>query len=357
MPLFILFVVLIFGVDKIYIFCDSIGSKGSGNTVSGSFAILLNDKMPEFQVFDLIVLVLVGWLTLRGAMRGLIAQIASVAALVVSWGVAVKFSPLLAPMISDSAPTNKLLAMLILFVATSLAIWFFSGMIDKMISAIKLKKLDRFLGGTVGLVKGLLLCALITFFLVVFSETTRTFVLSSVCGKYLAVGIDKVAAIVPEDMSVIVRKNLEGFRSSLENSSLDDYFSDGFTFGKGQSSSTWDEDETPDENSYSSWDDARSSLQTIAESSARDVIKNAVEKTVENVKSDIVLSLKDIFGYNAEAQVPDSPLQNKVKKAPTEPPSTYSQESTPENPYSRDFFPDVPLKAPSHPIEPFRPGR
>lgn len=177
--------------------------------------------MPEPQFFDIIALVLVGWLTVRGAMRGAMNQITSVAAVVISWIVAAKFSPTLAPMISDEPPWNKVLAMLLLFIGTSFVIWLLHGWISRLLQSIKLKGFDRQMGALLGLTKGLLLCLVLTFFGVTLTERTRSFVLGSQSGKYFALAIGKISAVIPEDVSIILKKNLEGFNDSLHENGKD----------------------------------------------------------------------------------------------------------------------------------------
>ncbi len=172
--------------------------------------------MSETQIFDIAALILIGWMTLRGAMRGMVSQLASIAAVVFSWVLATKFSPTLAPMISADPPWNKILAMLIIFVATSLAVGMMRRFIDGAISAIRLKSFDRQLGALFGACKGILLCLVITFFAVTLSDRSKSFVLGSVSGKYFAKGIERIAAAIPEDVSVILQKNLEGFRERLD---------------------------------------------------------------------------------------------------------------------------------------------
>ncbi len=172
--------------------------------------------MSETQIFDIAALILIGWMSLRGAMRGMVSQLASIAAVVFSWILAAKFSPALAPMISADPPWNKILAMLIIFIATSLAVGMMRRFIDGAISAIRLKSFDRQLGALFGACKGVLFCLVITFFAVTLSDRSKSLVLGSVSGKYFAKGIERIAAAVPEDVSVILQKNLEGFRERLD---------------------------------------------------------------------------------------------------------------------------------------------
>ena len=172
--------------------------------------------MPVPQIFDFIVLILIGYLTLRGALRGIVAQIMSIVSIVASWIIAVKFSPVVATMVSDEPPWNRLIAMLVLFIAAYLAIWLIRGLLDDMIKAIRLKNADRSLGALLGFGKGVLLCLIITFFLVIFSPTSRDFALDSISGKYFAAGIEKISDMIPEDIHEVLSRNIAKFHGQLE---------------------------------------------------------------------------------------------------------------------------------------------
>src|SRR5687767_3922336 len=77
----------------------------------------------SMQSYDLLMLAVLGAATLFGFWKGLAWQVASLASLVVSYFVALRFADRLAPMVSQEAPFNKFVAMLIIYAASSLAIW------------------------------------------------------------------------------------------------------------------------------------------------------------------------------------------------------------------------------------------
>ena len=80
------------------------------------------------QSYDVIMLMVLGGATLLGAMRGMAWQVASLASMIVSSIVAVRYSrPAGAAHRRQSESTGRLLAMLILYLLTSLAIWMHFG--------------------------------------------------------------------------------------------------------------------------------------------------------------------------------------------------------------------------------------
>lgn len=155
--------------------------------------------------------------TVLGAYKGVAWQIASLSALVVSYLVAWRFGDSLAPYISAEAPWNRFVAMLILYLATSLLIWLGFRVVAGIIDRIKLREFDRQIGGLVGLVKGVLLCVLITFFVVTLSEQGRAFVLRSRSGYYIAVLIDRAGPIMPEEAHQLLGPYLQELHDKLEH--------------------------------------------------------------------------------------------------------------------------------------------
>ena len=139
--------------------------------------------MPAYDILMLVVLV---GCTLFGLWKGMAWQLASLASLFASYMVALKFSDVLAPHISSEAPWNRFLAMLILYIVTSLAIWLAFRVVAGVIDKVKLKEFDKQLGAAFGLAKGLALCLIITFFAVSLSESLRAKVQSSQSGDYIA---------------------------------------------------------------------------------------------------------------------------------------------------------------------------
>ena len=168
------------------------------------------------QPYDLLMLgVLVG-LAVLGAWKGVAWQVAALSSLVISWIVAVRFGKVLAPLISDNEPWNGFIAMLLLYLGTSLAIWSFFRLVKGAIDRVQLKDFDRQMGALFGLVKGVLWCLLITFFAVTLSETTRQWVLQSKSGYYTAQLIQNGAPMLPEDVRNVLDKYIRQLDAGLE---------------------------------------------------------------------------------------------------------------------------------------------
>jgi membrane protein required for colicin V production len=134
----------------------------------------------------------------------------------VSYVVALNFSHLLAPHLGQQQPLNRIAAMLILYLATSLAIWLIFRVVAGMIDRVKLKEFDRQVGGLFGAAKGVLLCVVVTFFAVGLSEDVREHILGSRSGHYIAVFLDKAQPVLPEGLHEVLDPYLNKLDEQLD---------------------------------------------------------------------------------------------------------------------------------------------
>jgi membrane protein required for colicin V production len=169
------------------------------------------------QLYDyLMIAVLVG-ATLFGFIKGVAWQIASLCSLVVSYFAALKFSGEIAPVFGESAPWNRFVAMLVIYIACSFAIWALFRAIADVIEKIKMKEFDRQIGALFGLAKGVLLCAVITFFAVtLLPPQQKQSIVASRSGHYIGVLLDKTRAAVPPEYSEVVGPYLDKFEERLD---------------------------------------------------------------------------------------------------------------------------------------------
>jgi membrane protein required for colicin V production len=172
------------------------------------------------QTYDVVMLVVLLGMAILGAWKGMVWQLASLAAIVVSGGVAVHFSTPLAPLFSKTEPWNRFLAMLVLYILTSLAIWLLFRLVSGIVDRVKLKEFDRQMGALFGLAKGLLLCVVITFFAVTLSESARQMVLKSYSGVAIARLTRNANPILPEDVRAVVGKYIDELDHKLDPATL-----------------------------------------------------------------------------------------------------------------------------------------
>ena len=168
------------------------------------------------QTYDIVMLVVLLGAALLGAWKGMVWQIASLASLLVSAGVALHFSAPLAPYFSATEPWNRFLAMLVLYILTSLAIWLLFRMVSGIVNRVKLREFDRQMGAMFGLAKGALLCVVITFFAVTLSESARQKVLVSYSGGAIARLTRRANPILPEDVRTVIGKYIDELDQKLD---------------------------------------------------------------------------------------------------------------------------------------------
>ena len=169
------------------------------------------------QAYDFVMIAVLLGATLFGFVKGMAWQIASLASLVVSYFVALRFSGQIAPVFGDSEPWNRFVAMLVIYMACSFAIWVLFRAVAGAIERVKLREFDRQLGALFGFAKGVLLCAVITFFAVtLLPPAQKQSIVASRSGRYIGVLLDKTRAAVPPEYSDVLKPYLDKFEQRLD---------------------------------------------------------------------------------------------------------------------------------------------
>jgi len=176
------------------------------------------------EIYDILMLVVLVGAALFGAVKGFAWQLASIASIVVSYLVAYHFRESFSQSIHAEPPWNRFLAMLILYVGTSLVIWVAFRMVSGTIDRLKLREFDRHVGAVFGLAKGALLCILITLFAVtLLGDNLREQIVMSKSGRYIAKVLDQSESVIPPEIGEVVRPYLQRFdqRLSTDGSAVD----------------------------------------------------------------------------------------------------------------------------------------
>lgn len=177
------------------------------------------------EIYDIIMLVVLAGAMLFGAIKGFAWQMASIASIVVSYFVAYRFREPFSESIQAEPPWNQFLAMLILFVGTSLVIWVLFRMVSGTIDRLKLREFDRQIGALFGLAKGALYCILITLFAVtLMGDRVRETIVSSRSGHYIAKVLDRSQAVIPPEIHDVVQPYLDRFDERFNESSENGLF-------------------------------------------------------------------------------------------------------------------------------------
>lgn len=152
----------------------------------------------SFNPFDLFVLVVLVLSTFWGGMRGIISQLASILSWLASAYIATHYYQIALALIKSSYAYRTPIAMTLTFIVSAILIRIAAKFVKNIVSLVGLKEFDRQMGALLGMIKGLLLCLLSTFFLVVFNDSTRSVIEKSSVGPYFASFIVDVQGYFPE---------------------------------------------------------------------------------------------------------------------------------------------------------------
>lgn len=174
------------------------------------------------EIYDIVMLVVLIGATLFGAIKGFAWQLASIASITISYFVAYHFREPFSQSIQAEPPWNRFLAMLILYVGTSLVIWVAFRMVSRSIDRLKLREFDRQIGALFGLGKGALYCILITLFSVtLLGDSIRGKIVGSTSGRYIAQILDRSESVIPPEIQDVVEPYLAKFDERFSAGSVE----------------------------------------------------------------------------------------------------------------------------------------
>lgn len=175
------------------------------------------------EFYDLLMLTVLIVAILFGAMKGLAWQIASAAALFGSYVVAVVLHGPVSQHINADPPWNKYLAMFVLYLGTSFAVWVGFAFVRRMIEKVELKDFDRQAGAVVGAINGAVICLVVTFFAVTLpflSDSQKSSISQSKAGYVMASVVDKISVGMPDGVDRVVRPYLDQLGEGLDRHSV-----------------------------------------------------------------------------------------------------------------------------------------
>jgi membrane protein required for colicin V production len=171
------------------------------------------------QAYDLIMLIVLAATTIFGAIKGFAWQLASLASIVVSYFIAYSFRNDVSKMINAQPPWNLFLAMLLLYFGSSLIIWMLFRLVSTSIDKIRLKEFDRHLGAGFGLLKGMMLCLIITMFsMTLLGASQQQRIANSKSGLYISRILANADGILPVEIKQIVGPYISDVGNRLQQS-------------------------------------------------------------------------------------------------------------------------------------------
>jgi membrane protein required for colicin V production len=165
--------------------------------------------------YDLVMIGILAAAAMLGYFKGIVWQFAWIAGIAASAAMALQFGGPLAPFFGSQAPWNRLVAMLALYAATSLAVWLVFSVVSSVIKTVKLSAFDHQMGLLLGLAKGGLLCVVVTFFAVTLTPNYRDQILGSHSGRLVAELIVRADQILPADVVATMAPFVQRFEDEL----------------------------------------------------------------------------------------------------------------------------------------------
>ncbi|MCA9073416.1 MAG: CvpA family protein [Planctomycetaceae bacterium] len=152
----------------------------------------------------------------RGAMRGVIWQLAGIVGLVLCLVFAETISAAFGPHVGLAEPLNHWVVMFGAYLVFSFISFGFARMIHSWLEQAKMTEFDRHLGTVFGLLKGIAFCLVLTFFIVTLSDDARAMLKHSRSGRAAAIIMDRLHPIMPEK----IRASLDKYIHQLDSPDL-----------------------------------------------------------------------------------------------------------------------------------------
>jgi membrane protein required for colicin V production len=167
-------------------------------------------------VYDAIMLLIIVVCVIQGAWRGMVWQIAPIASLVLGYIVAYPMSERTAQYFGQP-PTNRLFAMIVIYLAVSLAVYLMVRSVRESLERVKLVEFDRHLGALLGGVKGVLFTIAVTIGLLSVSQQARPLILQSKTHTVAARIVGAISPILPPNLNEVIRPYVQQLQSGEEN--------------------------------------------------------------------------------------------------------------------------------------------
>ena len=169
-------------------------------------------SLPAFDVFVILFLL---YCIFMGGKRGMFLQITSIASLLAGWYVSSRYSAHFVSYFPLGDTLSGKASSVVTFFAVMIGITILGRVLSGMFIAGVLKEVNRQLGALFGLIKGVVVCLVITYFAVTLSNATKNFVIGSQSGKMMVQILCEAQTIIPDNpQTVKVRSALDDFKKA-----------------------------------------------------------------------------------------------------------------------------------------------
>lgn len=170
--------------------------------------------------YDILVVGILLYAVFRGATKGIVWQLATIAALVLCFAFSESLSLSMAPYITLDPPLNRWVAMFAIYIFFSFISFAVARWLKNWIDKAQFVEYDRHLGSVFGFVKGVIFVLVMTFFGVTLTQRVpglRKAIFDSKTGHIAAVIMDRLHPVMPDEFHDV----LEPYIHSLDRPGLE----------------------------------------------------------------------------------------------------------------------------------------
>jgi membrane protein required for colicin V production len=166
---------------------------------------------------DILIVVIVGFCLVRGMFRGIVKEITSIIGVFVGFYAAYTYYPVVGNWFSGII-TNKsylnILSFFITFTIWFLAVGFVGVVLKYLLKAVALGWADRILGGTLGIVKAVLIASVLLVPLTTFLPQKSPVIKNSFFAPHVSTLSEKMVAVVPKEMKQKFGDNINALKEA-----------------------------------------------------------------------------------------------------------------------------------------------
>ncbi len=178
-------------------------------------------------ILDIVFLLILSFLLIRGFFNGIIQELASIASFVLAFILANKYYGLLEPFFRsfpDLQAWARILAYAVCFLVVMLAVFVLARVLKKFLRLTALGWLDILGGGGVGLFKGAFLCSILLLVLTAFLPRDTSLLRESRVSPYIASFSSALASYVPKAMQQSFEGNSQRIQRQWHERFLGQFF-------------------------------------------------------------------------------------------------------------------------------------
>jgi len=167
--------------------------------------------------FDIIISVIFGYCLVRGLFRGLIKELASIVGVLSGFYAAYTYyqevARLMSDWISNTAYLN-IVSFLMIFCFIFIVISIMGILIKYLLNIVFLGWVDRLFGAVFGMVKALLIAAVLLIMFTSFLPKGGTIIESSILAPHVSMISEKMAKVISKDMKKQFQLNIEELKKN-----------------------------------------------------------------------------------------------------------------------------------------------